>query len=97
MQSDLPSRTLTGSLASRGTAPPLLGRKAEWRQLLDAWRKMAKGQSRIVILSKESMFVEKKWVGASPCVRPRASESVHRHAGARKVTPLLYGWRPHMK
>src|SRR5450631_4119237 len=27
-------------------------------------------------------------VGASPCVRPCASERVHREAGARKVTPL---------
>ncbi|HEY5004969.1 MAG TPA: AAA family ATPase, partial [Ktedonobacteraceae bacterium] len=54
MQSDLPSRTLTGSLTSRGTAPPLLGRRAEWRQLLDGWRKMAKGQPRIVILSGEA-------------------------------------------
>ncbi|MBA2397076.1 MAG: AAA family ATPase [Ktedonobacteraceae bacterium] len=54
MQSDLPSRTLTGSLTSRGTAPPLLGRKAEWRQLLEGWRKAANGQQRIAILSGEA-------------------------------------------
>ncbi len=54
MQSDLPARTLTGSLSLRGAAPPLLGRKAEWRLLLEAWRKMAKGQQRIVILSGEA-------------------------------------------
>lgn len=54
MQSDFSSRTLTGSLISRGTAPPLLGRKAEWRHLLEVWRKAANGQPHIVILSGEA-------------------------------------------
>ncbi|MBV9613894.1 MAG: AAA family ATPase, partial [Ktedonobacteraceae bacterium] len=54
MQSDATSRTLTGPLISRGTAPPLLGRKTEWRQLLDAWRKAAKGQPHVVVLSGEA-------------------------------------------
>jgi len=38
LQSDTFPETQTGPLTSRGTAAPLLGRKAEWRQLQEAWR-----------------------------------------------------------
>ena len=49
-----PTKTPTGSLESRGTMPPLIGRKAEWRQLQDAWRKAVNGQSQVVLLSGEA-------------------------------------------
>lgn len=90
MQSDLPSRTLTGSLTSRGTAPPLLGRKAEWRQLLEGWRKAANGQQRIVILSGEAGIGKTRlaeemeaWVSR----QGMATASTHCYAG---LGPLAY-------
>ncbi len=54
MESESSGRTLTGPLTSRGTAPPLLGRQDEWRQLQEAWRKVASGQPYSVILSGEA-------------------------------------------
>jgi DNA-binding SARP family transcriptional activator len=61
LQSDTFPETQTGPLTSRGTAAPLLGRKAEWRQLQEAWRKAAggipvpqTGCPHIVILSGEA-------------------------------------------
>jgi DNA-binding SARP family transcriptional activator len=44
----------TGPLTSRGTAPPLLGRKREWQQLQVAWRKAAAGQPQLVLLWGEA-------------------------------------------
>jgi glutaredoxin len=35
-----------------------------------------------------SLSLRGKGVGASPCVRPWASDTVYRETGARKVTPL---------
>src|SRR5258708_33529658 len=43
LQSDTFPETQTGPLTLRGTAAPLLGRKVEWRQLQEAWRKAAGG------------------------------------------------------
>jgi DNA-binding SARP family transcriptional activator len=61
VQSDTSSETLIGPLTKRGTAVPLLGRKAEWRQLQEAWCQAAgglplpqTGSPRIVILSGEA-------------------------------------------
>jgi DNA-binding SARP family transcriptional activator len=54
LQSNTSSEMLTGPLASRGTEAPLIGRKAEWRQLQETWRKAAGGQPHIVILSGEA-------------------------------------------
>jgi DNA-binding SARP family transcriptional activator len=54
LQSDTSPKTSTGPLASRGTEAPLLGRKAEWRHLQEAWRKVAGGHPQIVILSGEA-------------------------------------------
>ena len=54
LQSDTAPKTPTGPLASRGTEAPLLGRKAEWRQLQEAWRKATGGQAHIVILTGEA-------------------------------------------
>src|SRR5260221_10982728 len=61
LQSDTSPETQTGPLTSRGTAAPLLGRKAEWRQLQEAWRKAPggipvsqTGGPHIVILSGEA-------------------------------------------
>jgi tetratricopeptide (TPR) repeat protein len=55
------SPEMTGPLTSRGTEAPLLGRKAEWRRLQEAWRKAAggipvpqTGRPHIVILSGEA-------------------------------------------
>jgi DNA-binding SARP family transcriptional activator len=48
------SETPTGSLTSRGTTAPLLGRKTEWRTLQEVWRKTTGGRSQIVILSGEA-------------------------------------------
>ncbi len=45
--------TPTGPLTLRGTTP-LLGRKAEWQQVQEAWRKAASGHPRIVILTGEA-------------------------------------------
>lgn len=52
--SDTFPKTLTGPLTSRGTEAPMLGRKAEWRYLQEAWRKAAGGHPHIVILSGEA-------------------------------------------
>ena len=54
VQSETSSEPPTGPLATRGTAPPLLGRKAEWRRLQYAWRTAAGGHPHIVILSGEA-------------------------------------------
>src|SRR5260221_9201457 len=62
LQSDTSPETQTGPLTLRGTAAPLLGRKAEWRQLQEAWRNKAAGGipvsqtgcPHIVILSGEA-------------------------------------------
>jgi len=43
VHSDTSSKTLTDQLTSRGTEAPLIGRKAEWRHLLEVWRKGASG------------------------------------------------------
>ncbi|HJT58569.1 MAG TPA: BTAD domain-containing putative transcriptional regulator [Ktedonobacteraceae bacterium] len=54
LESDTSLKTPTGPLVSRGTESPLLGRKAEWRQLQEAWRKATRGFPHIVILSGEA-------------------------------------------
>jgi DNA-binding SARP family transcriptional activator/predicted ATPase len=54
LQSDTAPQTSTGPLASRGTEAPLLGRKAEWRQLQEIWRKATGGHAHIVILTGEA-------------------------------------------
>ena len=54
LDSDASLKTPTGPLAPRGTEAPLLGRKAEWRQLQEAWRKAAGGHPHIVILTGEA-------------------------------------------
>src|SRR5258707_6874618 len=62
LQSDTSPETQTGPLTLRGTAAPLLGRKAEWRQLQEEWRNKAAGGipvsqtgcPNIVILSGEA-------------------------------------------
>jgi len=54
LQSDTSPKTQTGPLALRGTEAPLLGRKAEWRHLQEAWRKAAGGRPHVVILSGEA-------------------------------------------
>ncbi len=54
VQSATSPRALTGPLTSRGTAAPLLGRKAEWRQLQEAWRQAAGGHPHIVLLTGEA-------------------------------------------
>lgn len=54
LESDTSLKTPTGPLAPRGTEAPLLGRKAEWRQLQEAWRKATRGFPHIVILSGEA-------------------------------------------
>src|SRR2546430_8079475 len=54
LQSDTSPKTQTGPLALRGTEAPLLGRKAEWRHLQEAWRKAAGGHPHVVILSGEA-------------------------------------------
>jgi len=61
VHSDTSSKTLTDQLTSRGTEAPLIGRKAEWRHLLEVWRKVASGIPvsqtgcpQIVILSGEA-------------------------------------------
>lgn len=54
VQSDTLSKTPSGPLTSRGTEAPLLGRKAEWHQLQEAWRKATSGQPYIIILSGEA-------------------------------------------
>lgn len=54
VRSDTSPATLTNPLTSRGTAPPLLGRKAEWRHLQGAWRKATGAHRHIVILSGEA-------------------------------------------
>jgi DNA-binding SARP family transcriptional activator len=54
LQSDTSSMTPTGSLTSRGTEAPLVGRKEEWQQLQAAWRKVTGGHPHMVILSGEA-------------------------------------------
>src|SRR5215472_6762485 len=54
VQSDTSSEMLSDLFTSRGTEAPLIGRKAEWRRLQEAWRKAAGGQTHIVILSGEA-------------------------------------------
>ncbi len=54
LQSDASPRTPTGSLTTRRAAPPLLGRKMEWRQLQEAWRTAAEGHPHLVILTGEA-------------------------------------------
>lgn len=54
LQADLPSRVPTGSLSARQSAPPLLGRNAEWKSLQDAWRRAAGGQAHVVLLTGEA-------------------------------------------
>ncbi len=54
MQSHTDSATSTSPLPSRSAAPPLLGRKGEWRQLQDAWRKVANGRFHTVLLTGEA-------------------------------------------
>lgn len=53
VRSDTAPVTQTGPLTARRTAPPLLGRKVEWRQLQEEWRKAASGRPHIVILTGE--------------------------------------------
>ncbi len=54
LQSDTSSKTPSGPLTTRRTEAPLLGRKAEWRQLQEAWRKATGGHPHVVILSGEA-------------------------------------------
>lgn len=54
VQSDSSPKTLADPLTKRRTAAPLLGRKAEWRQLQEAWRKAADGDPHLVILTGEA-------------------------------------------
>lgn len=54
VQSDRSHETQTGPLTSRGTAPPLLGRKAEWGHLQEAWHKATDGHPHLVILTGEA-------------------------------------------
>ncbi len=54
LQSDASPRTPTGPLTARLAAPPLLGRKEEWRQLQGEWRTAAEGHPHLVILSGEA-------------------------------------------
>jgi DNA-binding SARP family transcriptional activator len=54
LQSDAAPRSPTGPLTTRSTAPPLLGRKAEWRQLQGTWRMAAEGHPHCVILTGEA-------------------------------------------
>ncbi|HZU68694.1 MAG TPA: AAA family ATPase [Ktedonobacteraceae bacterium] len=54
LESENSLRVPTGSLASRGTEAPLLGRKSEWRQIQEVWRKAARGHPHVVILSGEA-------------------------------------------
>ena len=54
LQAETPSETKTGPLTARGTAPPLLGRKAEWRQFQEVWRKVAHDTSQLLLLSGEA-------------------------------------------
>jgi DNA-binding SARP family transcriptional activator/predicted ATPase len=46
--------TKSGPLTSRGAAPPLLGRRAEWRQLQVLWRKAESGSAHLALLSGEA-------------------------------------------
>lgn len=43
-----------GPLAERGTAAPLLGRRAEWQKIQGAWRRASNGQPHIVLLTGEA-------------------------------------------
>ena len=54
LQSDTAPKIPTGPLTSRGTEAPLLGRKAEWRQLQETWRKAIGGHPHILILTGEA-------------------------------------------
>ncbi|GHO79666.1 hypothetical protein KSD_74370 [Ktedonobacter sp. SOSP1-85] len=54
LQSDSTPDSPTNSLTTRGTAVPLLGRKAEWRQIQEAWRKVTAGHQSFVILTGEA-------------------------------------------
>jgi DNA-binding SARP family transcriptional activator len=53
-ESLLQSESTSETPAPRGTEAPLIGRKAEWRQLQEAWHKISHGGSHIVILSGEA-------------------------------------------
>ncbi|MDQ2715571.1 MAG: AAA family ATPase [Chloroflexota bacterium] len=52
MDTATPARSI--SPTPRGTGAPLVGRKAEWRRLQEAWRKAGSGRAHIVILSGEA-------------------------------------------
>ncbi len=54
LESDTSPRTPTGPLTLRGTEAPLLGRKVEWHQIQEAWRKATRGVPHVVILSGEA-------------------------------------------
>ncbi len=55
MQPDSTMQTPTGPLGTRGNAAPLLGRKVEWRQMQECWRKATDGgHPQVVILSGEA-------------------------------------------
>src|SRR5438128_3204445 len=53
LQSDT-SVTPSGPLTSRGTAAPMVGRKAAWQQLQAAWRKAASGHPQMVMLAGDT-------------------------------------------
>src|SRR6185437_9892025 len=53
-RADTTAESSVGQSASRGTVAPLLGRRAEWRPLQDAWRNAAGGHAHTVILTGEA-------------------------------------------
>jgi predicted ATPase len=54
LQSKTSTETLSGPLAARGTAAPLVGRQAEWQRLQEAWRQASGGRPHMVILTGEA-------------------------------------------
>ncbi len=89
LQSGSSSKVTTADpRTSRDAIAPLVGRRAEWRQLQEAWRKVVKGQPHVLLISGEAGIGKTRlaeemetWVSRQDMVTARA----HCHAAVGRL------------